>query len=208
MILSHKLSYNIKMTPHPSTYEYFLGITLPEPENTFFTQLKSSFQPGRPLSSPPHLTLLPPFEFPNFQRLDGLLARWASYQRPFTSKLEKVGTFTQKRHSTVFLQPEKGRPFKHLVSSLNDFLVDLEPVKNFQPHLTIGHKVSHEERDQRKDELRALDLKLTWHVESVTLFRKIPGENWTILKTYAFDHSEGDSEEDSETAELAEANET
>ncbi len=178
------------MTFHPSQYEYFLGIALPEPENTFFAELKRSFQDQRPLSSPPHLTLLPPFEFPNWQRLDGLLQRWASHQEPFEAVLERVGSFKQKKHGTVFLEPRKGEPFKQLINSLNDFFIELEPVGNFHPHLTVGHKVPHEDMDTRKSQLRAMELSLKWKIQSVTLYRHQPGEKWSVLKSYALGAAE------------------
>lgn len=186
-IVSRAFQYNARMEPHPSTYEYFLGLSLPEPENTFFASLKQEFQNGKPLSSPPHVTLMPPFEFPNFQRLDGLVARFARHQKPFTSTLDLVGTFRQKRHGTVFLAPKKGEPFKTLVNGLNDFLIELEPVENFHPHLTVGHRVPLEELETKKDHLRAMNLKLKWHITSLTLYRRIPGEHWEVFKTYAFE---------------------
>lgn len=171
---------------HPSNLRYFLGIGVPEPENSFLTELKELYHPENRLSSPPHITLKPPFLMPNRSYMLEKLAKIARYKRPFELVLEKVGSFTQPKYGTVFLEPKSGEELKVLESMLTREIHYLPKNRNFHPHLTLAQKVQHDNLAQVKSELRDLNLKLKLLVNSVVLYQQSESGQWEVDREFPF----------------------
>ena len=97
------------------------------------------------LNSPPHLTLQPPFVWPenDLEALKNCLAGFASRQTPFTVELSGFGAFPP---HVVFIKPLKNRflsrLFHNLVICLERELGFSDPrnQRPFHPHMTIAHR--------------------------------------------------------------------
>jgi 2'-5' RNA ligase len=174
---------------HPSNIRYFLGIGVPSPENAFFTELKELYHPENRVTSPPHITLKPPFLMPNKSYLLEKLAKIARYQEPFDIVLENIGSFRQPKYATVFLEPKSGEKLKALESLLGKEIHYLPKTRNFHPHLTLAQKVPHENLASVKNELRDLNLKLKLRVDALILYRQDESGQWEVDQEFRFGQS-------------------
>lgn len=165
---------------------YFVGIGLPPLESAFFTKLKEKFHPQGKAKSPAHLTLKQPFIYPDPNRLNVILAKWARGQTPFWAKFEKIGSFTQRKYGTVFLEPERGEPLKRLAVNLDASLPFLPATTAFVPHLTVANNVPHEEMAAVKEKIRSLKLELNLHIKSITLYQRLSQEPWKAAAQFPF----------------------
>ncbi len=172
--------------PEPGEYQYFLGIGLPSKENRFFSTLKKHFHPQHHLSSPPHITIKPPFLYPNETVLISKLTKWAKLQTPFQVAFQKIGVFYHEKYATIFLSPNKTQAFKMLESGLTDKITFLPRIKNFYPHLTIANRVPLKQVDQIKHQLRSLNIKLKLKIKSITLYRRQLKQAWQAYKVFDF----------------------
>jgi len=172
--------------PEPGEHQYFIGIGLPAKENKFFLALKTRFHPKHKLTSPPHITLKPPFLFPNQPLLLSKLASWAKDQAPFTATFKKVGLFKQPKYATVFLSPQSSQTFKLMEKSLTQKITWLPKSKNFIPHLTIASRIPLDKAGLVKSQIRDMQIKLQLQVNHITLFRRQPPGSWVAYKTFEF----------------------
>ena len=172
--------------PEPGEYQYFLGIGLPHKDDRFFSALKQYFHPRHHLSSPPHITIKPPFLYPNEPVLISKLTAWAKLQTPFQVTFQKIGVFYHKKYATVFLSPNKTQALKMLESSLTEKIALLPKTKNFYPHLTIANRAPLDQVDQIKHQLRGLNIKLKLKIESITLYRRQFKQSWQVYKVFDF----------------------
>lgn len=128
---------------------YFIAI-LPPPEiqdevTAFKAHIAATWGPGHALKSPPHLTLFPPFAWPD-SRLEALansLADFAKIQSPMELTLNGFQAFPPR---VVFVCPVKNQQledlFHALVRTLHNQL-GLHDERNrrpFHPHMTIAHR--------------------------------------------------------------------
>jgi 2'-5' RNA ligase len=174
------------MAQHPSFTRYFLGISLPEPENTFFMQIRRQYHPEHRLTSPPHITIKPPFQMPNKSYLLEKLRKIAKNLDPFTISFTMIGSFRQPKYGTVFLEPQKSEQLKVIERTLSENIAFMPEVKGFHPHLTLAQHVAHENIPQVKRELRALNLKLELPVTALTLFSQSEMGLWEVEAVFPF----------------------
>lgn len=158
------------MPQHPSFQRFFIGLSIPEPENTFLAAIKRQYHPYHRLSSPPHITLMPPFRMPNKSYLLEKLAKVARHETPFTVKLDMIGSFKQPKHGTVFLEPKQTKQLKALATHLSDEIAFMPNNSNYYPHLTLAQRVEHDDLMEVKAQLRALELKLKLEIQSIELY--------------------------------------
>src|SRR5688500_8938673 len=149
--------------------EYFIGIGLPKKETEFFTQLRLQLEGKNHVSSPPHITLKPPFVYHFEKPLTEQLEKWAKRQTSFTATFKKIGSFTQKKNSTLFLSPERGKEFHQLEYDLSDRIRFIPKESNYIPHLTLANRIEHEKIKPLKQIVRDLDLVLQLQVNQITL---------------------------------------
>lgn len=160
-------------------YCYFIGIGLPPKEDRFFSALKANYSKVEELSSPPHITIKPPFFHRNESYIVEKLTACCSQVEAFDVKISLVGSFAHQRNTTVFLAPQKTSDLKKLERQISKAFSFLPPDPDYHPHLTIGQRVPHEEVQTVKAQLRAQEISLTLAVRSVTLFRKAQQQAWT-----------------------------
>ncbi len=174
---------------HSSFTKYFIGLTLPEPENRLITKIKIKYHPHKRLTSPPHITLIPPFLMPNQAYLNEKLVKLTQNLTPFTTELNMIGSWRQLKYGTVFLETKKSEPIKQIVRLLEENIAFLPKQNGFYPHLTVAQRVPLDQLKQTKNEIRALNLKLKMIVDSLTLFYFDSSESagvWQIRQKYPF----------------------
>lgn len=174
------------MEPSPGESLYFVGVGLPALESAFFTKLKQKHLPPGKALSPAHITLKPPFLYPNETRLVEILTKFVKSKRPFQAEFTNIGTFEQKKYATLYLQPDKGEDFKRLASDLDTVLPFLPPTNNFHPHLTLANFIPLDNLDNLKSTFRSLNLKLKLSVASLTLFSKSDEADWRVKQEFPF----------------------
>jgi 2'-5' RNA ligase len=174
------------MPSHPSFTRYFLGIAIPEPENALLAEVRRRYHPEHRLTSPPHITLKPPFQMPNRRYLQEKLAKVARYTDPFSVSFELIGSWRQPKYGTVFLEARQSEKLKQLERSLSANIAFLPANPNFHPHLTLAQRVPHEQLMNTKKELRALGLALTVSVSAITLFQQNDSGWWEIDQQFPF----------------------
>jgi 2'-5' RNA ligase len=192
------------MAQHPSFTRYFIGISLAEPENAFFSEIRRLYHPNHSLTSPPHVTLKPPFLMPNRHYLLEKLAKVARYLEPFTLDFELIGSFRQPKYGTVFLEPRSSEKLKVIERSLSENIAFLPSSKTFYPHLTLAQRVPHEKLKQTKQELRALKPEIKLLVDHIALFRQEESGEWVIDQVFPFgaDNSHKHQRESNDDAPL------
>lgn len=174
------------MPQHPSFTRYFLGIALSEPENAFFSEIRRLYHPEHKLTSPPHVTLKPPFLMPNRHYLLEKLAKVARYTEPFTLDFNLIGSFRQPKYGTVFLEPRTSEKLKSIERTLSENIAFLPNNKTFYPHLTLAQRVPHEKLKQTKQELRALKPEIQLAINHIALYRQEESGEWVIDQIFPF----------------------
>ncbi len=161
--------------------EYFIGLGLPPKDQAFFNRLKRDNQfNNRPLSSPAHITLLPPFEERNEALLIASLDKWAADQTSFSLEFKKIAVYKHLKYATLVLEPTQSEKVKKLKLSLDKWLGwPLKERRPFRPHLTLASRVPYFKLEEIKVSVRALELRLELEVEEVILFRRFLGSQWT-----------------------------
>lgn len=174
----------MKLEAHET--QFFIGLSLPTKENAFFSEIKRTLSQVEHLSSPPHITLKPPFFMRNERYILEKLAAFARRQRPFTITLEHVGSFTHKKSATVYLAPTKSEDIKKLERGLTEAFPRFSPEQNFTPHLTLAHRIKSTRVAEVKTQLREMKLSLQLDVHTITLFSKKDQESWRAHTTFVF----------------------
>jgi 2'-5' RNA ligase len=166
--------------------EYFLGITLPEKESTFLAQLRNEIEGRNQLSSPPHITVKPPFMYHFEKPLMEQLEKWAKKQRVFSTMFKKMATFKHKNYATLFLAPQRARSFRELEQNLSESIKFLSEKDNYTPHLTIANRIHYQYLNDVKEKVRVLDLSIKTDINNVTLFEHQKLKPWKIKKVFYF----------------------
>ncbi|HYD35187.1 MAG TPA: 2'-5' RNA ligase family protein [Vitreimonas sp.] len=166
--------------------EYFLGCGLPPQETAVITAIRQQLENRSILSSPPHITIKRPFRYHFEKPLSEQLEKWAKRQRPFTVDFEKIGSFKHHKYGTVFLAPERAKPFRELEQDLTQSIRFLPLETNYTPHLTIANRLDLNTVDAVKQQVRALKLSLQIEINSLTLFQHHRFEPWQIKNVFKF----------------------
>lgn len=180
------------MPQHPSFRRYFIAIGIPEPENTFLAQIRELYHPQHHLTSPPHITLKPPFQMPNRSYLLEKLAKVARYLEPFTVKLDMIGSFRQPKYGTIFLEPQKGEQIKQIERTLSENIAFLPTGRTFYPHLTLAQQVKHDDMKKVKHQLRALNIGLKLKVDALVLYVQNEDGQWEVDQIFPFGQNNSD----------------
>jgi 2'-5' RNA ligase len=170
------------------TAQYFIGIGLPKKEDKLFSFLKEQFHPKNNLSSPAHITLIPPFFYENESGLVLELESWAKKQTKFESNFEKIGSFNQSKYGTVFLAPDESKNFKKIYFGLIEVLPSLTKKyrNNFVPHLTIANRAPLDQMKNIETQLRNMQIKLKLKVKGVSLYKRTAGRSWSKYMEFNF----------------------
>lgn len=174
---------------------FFIALLPPEDVQrditAFKTHIADTWGARHALKSPPHITLQPPFLWPENElgSLKNCLADFAAEQTPFSIQLRNFGSFAPR---VVFVKPLKNKfleqIFQNLTAALKrDFGFD-DPRNHrpFRPHVTVAHR-DLGERDfpgvwaffrEKKFEKK-------FEADAVTLLRNIQGK-WEIEAQFPF----------------------
>ncbi len=164
---------------------YFIGIGLPPKAESIFNHVKRTFHPQHRLTSPAHITLVPPFYWTNHQLLVSQLTKLASQFQSFTAKFTRIASFKQLKYGTVFLAPNQVAPFKHLALTLQQAILGQAYRGEFKPHLTLAQKVPHDQLTSVKQQIREMNLSLKLKVDRLTLF-SFNDQVWVKHQTFPF----------------------
>lgn len=169
-------------------FQYFIGIGLPEKESEFFDYLKKQFHPNGNLSSPAHITIIPPFFHDNEIKLLKRLDLLSKKINIFKVLFEKVDCFRQSKYGTVYLAPDKDDGFQKIFNEIFVLFPHLPKKRgdNFIPHLTIANRTPLDELELTKNKLELMQIKLVLKVKSIILFRRISNSNWEKFKEIDF----------------------
>ena len=163
---------------------YFLGVGLPLREREVLGDLKRRLHPKKRLTSPPHVTLVPPFGWQNEQALLEKLGKLVVGLVKFEARFAKVGSFHQRKYGTVFLVPERGRGFRKLASLLYQKVLR-ENLGEYVPHLTVAQKVKIEDLQKIKRRVREMGIELRLQVDRLVLY-KFEGRRWQRYCEFLF----------------------
>jgi 2'-5' RNA ligase len=174
---------------------YFIAILPHQELHNEVTELKkymaANFLSKASLSSPPHITLYPPFRenYENESNIINSLSDFAPKQTQFELIMNGFGCFKPK---TIFIKPEENISLNqmqadlllHLKSTIN--LSDPQNEKPYHPHMTIAT------RDLEKSiffeawsEFREKEFFRTFEVNCISLL-KHNGKYWDILSEFKF----------------------
>lgn len=142
------------------------------------------------LSSPPHITLVPPFDWPKdrLQALKDALDEFAIDQLPFDIQLVNFGSFPPR---VLFVDIKPNKPLAAMAGKLALHLKEMtgleqSSVHGFNPHMTIAH------RDLQKEVFpnawayfSKQTYQRTFTAEGLTLLRYGQGR-WELEETFLF----------------------
>ena len=166
---------------------YFLAILPPWPLarkiDNIRHELWHRFGTQKTLNSPPHITLIPTFDFKDHQHLVAQFRRFAEDQPSFLVKCNGVDHFGEK---TIFLGVEPNNALTDLQSRLVDFcrkeLVLSIPgsTRPYHPHITLATKDL--KRDQFSEAWKRVQqtrISESFQVDGFYLLRH-SGKRWLI----------------------------
>lgn len=129
---------------------YFVGLLPPEPIRNEITKFKEFFDEKygvrHALKSPPHITMIPPFKWPeqNEKSLIDDLSNFASTETTFPVRLENFGAFSPR---VIFVDVVKNDSLEKMYERLTAWLKDKwretlkdTDLKRFHPHVTVAFK--------------------------------------------------------------------
>lgn len=175
---------------------YFIALLPPEEiqrEVTAFKQyIADHWGPRHAFTSPPHITLHPPFAWTNAQLpdLQQCLKNFAAGQRSFYLHLKNFAAFAPR---VLFVHPEKSpeleRLFRQLLLELEASLGISDPrhhSRPFQAHMTIAHRdVSEQDFPAIWAHFKAQTYDRIFRAEALTLLKHQSGQ-WQEFQTFRF----------------------
>lgn len=173
---------------------YFIAILPPEEIQREVTAFKNyiadTWGPRHALRSPPHITLQPPFAWPDRRLLElqTCLRDFARRQPRFYVQLKNFGAFPPR---VVFVQPVPGPElnglFQRLVRCLETELdfTDARNQRPYHPHLTIAHRdVEEQDFPAIWAHFKGLAYERVFAVQGIGLLKLMGGE-WAVIARYA-----------------------
>lgn len=176
---------------------YFIAITaeklLAKEVSAFKNYMSAKYFSKAALTSPPHITLYPPFKWgiENENQILDSLELFIQNKESFTINLNGFDSFGSR---TIYIKPEISEKLNnlhkglllHLKLSIN--LSDQQNERPYLPHMTIAT------RDLRKEffqeawkEFRRKEFNRDFNVAGITLLRH-NGKFWDIAKIFTFVH--------------------
>jgi 2'-5' RNA ligase len=172
---------------------YFLAILpaveVSEEVTGFKEYLAVHFGARHALKSPPHITLFPPFRWPDagLELLCAVLGDFAALRRPFELSVKDFNCFDER---VLFVDVELCLELEALERALASFLEDsigLAKKQNFgfHPHMTIANRDLNERNfSMARDYFFAQCYRRTFSVESICCL-KYDGNLWEVYRTFS-----------------------
>lgn len=174
---------------------FFIAVLPPDEVQRTVTAFKNhiaeKWGPRHALNSPPHLTLQPPFEWPehDLDALKDCLNHFAARQTSFAIDLDGFGSFPPR---VVFIKPLKNKLlnqlFHHLVTCLERELGFSDPRNRrpFHPHMTIAHRdLDESDFPDVWAYFREKNYKCRFETNALTLLRNVRGK-WEVEEMFSF----------------------
>ena len=170
---------------------YFFALVPPEEIQSTVTEIKNDFKERfnaeHALKSPPHITLIPPFEFLPSEE-NGLIKNLESFvseESGFMQELENFGTFPPKVIyikvlKSEFLEGMYKRFLKHMEMNLG-LGNKSNSQKKFRPHMTVAFRdLTRENFYLAKSEYAEKKISFCYLVHGICLLRH-NGQYWDII---------------------------
>jgi 2'-5' RNA ligase len=174
---------------------FFIALIPPEDlqrEVTDFKQfIADNWGARHALKSPPHITLHPPFAWPesDLAQLKNCLSKFASEQTPFIVNLKNFGSFPPR---VIFIKPLKNKNleqiFQTLLTQLKANLGFSDPRKKqpFHPHVTIAHRdLTEQDFPKVWDYFKEKNFEKQFEANTLTLLRNVRGK-WETETNFPF----------------------
>lgn len=174
---------------------YFIAVLPPEEIQAEITAFKEriagTWGTRHALRSPPHITLFPPFSWPDRQ-LPALIKSLGSFAKGLTAFYVELKNFEAFPPGVIFVNPLKNKQLELLFQKLarhlelNFHCTDARNARPFHPHMTIAH------RDLPEDSFPAIwtafrdkSYERIFRVNAIVLLKQENGR-WEPLQTFPF----------------------
>jgi 2'-5' RNA ligase len=175
-----------------SPERYFVALVLPAPISDQAMSLKKHFkdqyQSKASLNSPPHITLVMPFEWKEETTLLEALQILSQQLSPAPVELKNFGCFAPR---VIFIDVAPSAALVHMQNQVNQFCqerlglpIALDQAKPFHPHVTLGF------RDLKKsmfpkawEECKNRSFHEEFLADRLSLL-KHDGKKWGVLREY------------------------
>lgn len=182
-------------TSKPSLTLYFVALLPPPDIRAELTQLKEyirdTYNTKAALRSPPHITLQPPFKYPDSDRpqLDAALAEFAASYPPIPTVLSGFSAFAPR---VVFADVVHTPELMAAQPALETYLKDNLGIQNsrsypsFSPHVTLAFKdLKRSDFKPLFEEMQGRSLYYEYTVSHLTLLRH-NGRRWNVAAEFPF----------------------
>ena len=135
---------------NPDQYLYFFALVPPEDIQASITRIKEEFKErynaSHALKSPPHITLIPPFEYEKSseETLINSLDEFSIRETCFQQRLEGFGSFPPR---VLFIKVHKNEALKELYFRFRRYMdnaLDISSLlrgpSKFSPHMTVAFR--------------------------------------------------------------------
>jgi 2'-5' RNA ligase len=170
---------------------YFFAIIPPEKVQASVTEIKENFKDRynakHALKSPPHITLIPPFEYKYSEekRLIENLELFSFEESSFTQRLENFGTFPPK---VIYIRVLKSDHLLNMYERFGKFMAKnlglksiFHDFRKFKPHMTVAFRdLTKKNFYLAKSEYEEKRISFTYEVKSINLLRH-NGKFWDIV---------------------------
>jgi len=171
---------------------YFVALIPPEPHKKQIANLKYQFAKKyhsvKSLNSPPHITLIPPFETTDekVHEIEKYLKNEAKIHPTFIVEIDGFGTF---RKNVIFLKVRQNEALELLRQSIsesasNPLLVKSKKVKSYTPHITLAFRDLTEQNFQKaRADCQSTTFNARFRVGSIFLL-KHNGKHWEVKNEF------------------------
>lgn len=168
------------------------GSPLKEEIHNWKTAISREYQSSRALNSPPHITLINPFNLKEENRgqLYSFLMEFSENRESFEVYLDGVSHFGQ---SVIFIDVIKNKDLLHLQSALEQYARHEQdlfkynyPEREFHPHITLAFKdLTKENFRKAYGDLKDNEFKRSFIAQTIALL-KHNGKSWEIDAVFSF----------------------
>lgn len=166
---------------------FFIGIRLPPQLEEEVESLRRRFRAPK---TPPHITLIPPFQWEgDYRRLFDDLCDVAGKMPPFTIKAAGLGHFGT---GVIFIDVKSSKELTECYDSLHQRLeqeegASLPPLRPYHPHITLATRLGREQFNTYWQELGGYDPQTEFTCQSLSLFQLFQRgrvRHWEVVREF------------------------
>lgn len=170
--------------------QFFIAISLPPTVNeeilSITQKISKDYETRKALSSPPHITLVPPFWYPNakIDALKNAVSELKLDTEPMTVQLDGFSSFPSRvLFVNVVLSPELAECHERIYAYLpTDLKSNIKPYREYSPHITIAFKdISQENFEKALHEYIPQSYTQEFLLENIDIYRH-DGQKWLVAK--------------------------